>query len=103
MRAEEVPGTSALKLPVYVPSARWIVSPGAAAVSADLSWAAVLTSTTVAAPAVVAEAKVSAPVVRAVASRAGNSVRVRMGVPSRERFRTFSYMNVGRVSELAAQ
>lgn len=46
MREPELAAIDVLKLPVYVPSARWIVSPGAAAVSADLSWAAVETSMT---------------------------------------------------------
>ncbi len=46
MRAELEPRAVVLKFPLYVPSASWIVSPGLAAVRADLSWAAVETEMT---------------------------------------------------------
>ncbi|CAM5695383.1 hypothetical protein SBADM41S_10924 [Streptomyces badius] len=38
IRAPEVPGRVALKLPAYAPSASRIVPPGETVVSADLSW-----------------------------------------------------------------
>lgn len=103
----------ALKFPVYVPSASRIVSPGETVVSADLSWAAVLTSMT-AAFAVPAPARVRPPAVRAAASRTVRGSGCAWGVPSRRSVRMsscesgytlawFLYMNVRRVSERVAQ
>lgn len=74
MREPEPAAVVALKLPVYVPSARWMVSPGAAEVSADFSWAAVATSTVWAAAAVGADAS-TPPVASVAPSRGRRSVR----------------------------
>lgn len=113
IRAPEEPGRVALKFPVYVPSASRIVSPGETVVSADLSWAAVLTSMT-AAFAVPAPARVRPPAVRAAASRTvrGSGCAwgcLPVGVSGCSRAESgytlawFLYMNVRRVSEPVAR
>ncbi len=100
MRAEAVAGVVALKFPVYVPSARWIVSPGPAAPSAVFSWAAVVTSTVVAAEAVPVAVRSRPPVLRVVTSREVNGVRMRMGCLPVCRI---SYMNDDRHAELGCR